>query len=69
MNDKVATETRDTPPAVMGHKLVAMIRDHGCRTSSGPAEKNPHTKAAHMTAADRAVQNAKYRLPKGAVHI
>ena len=60
MNDTVATEAKDNPSGAKSQlELAKMIRDQGCRISSGPAVDAPRKKAGHMTAADHAVQNVK----------
>jgi hypothetical protein len=60
MNGTVATEAKDTPRrAKSQNELAEMIRDRGCRTSSGPAATAPRKKAGHMTEADQPVQNVK----------
>src|SRR5580658_5254432 len=60
MNGTVAIEAKDTPRrAKSQNELAEMIRDRGCRTSSGPAATAPRKKAGHMTEADQPVQNVK----------
>lgn len=66
MNDTVATDAKDTPRrAKSQYERAEMIRDQGCRTSSGPAANGPRKKAGHMTEADQGAQNVKSLANRG----
>ena len=70
MNDTVAPEAKGTPPrATSQYELVKMIRDQGCRTSSGLAAHAPRKKAGHMAEADQVVQNVKSLANRGRPHM